>query len=460
MIRNIPKTLLSYLLFVFLTIQYTEAQTINEPNEHAKTTVARLTRSFVHSLYFPLDKDDVYEDYMDNPKTLRLFRQKVDSIGVENIDSVNIVVQSSPEGRTAYNFDLSKRRAFKTERYFAKKFADIMPVTHVFADGESWQTLRRFILTDPTMSEDEIRTAVNVIDDDRDIEKRKATFMALPTYAYIYRTYFPRLRNTLIATIYSTTVISTKDVPERVIVKEKEPIVLRDTVYVNHYTVINNIINNYEKEIVWTENDSIMRHPLFALKTNLLFDLATFLNGEVEVPVGKRWSLMAEVTWPWWLQKSHNKWCIEMGEVGLEGRYWFHSWKRHSNYRKWCEEKNMPLVGFFMGLYANAAYYDFQLHRDRGTQGEFIGAGLTFGYSKLLSRHWRMEFSLGVGASQNWYRKYHIEENTDVIPDRDQHLWRDTPKGEDLKKLWIGPTKAKISISWLLFGKCKKGGGL
>lgn len=406
---------------------------------------------------------------MDNRRTLDLFRHKIDSIGVEHIDSVNIVVQSSPEGKTAYNYDLSRRRAYKVERYFAQKNADIMPVTRVKADGESWQALRRFIVTDSVLSEREIRTALDVIDDDRDIEKRKRTFMALPTYPYFYRAYFPRLRNTVIATIYSTSLVSSSSMIDGELTTSATgqmymqdangQMYMRDTVYVNQYTIINNYINN-KYQIIWTENDSIMRHPRYALKTNLLFDVATFLNGEIEVPIGKRWSLMAEVTWPWWLQKSHNKWCVEMGEVGLEGRYWFHSWKRHSTYQKWCEERNMPLVGFFMGAYVNAAYYDFQLHRDRGTQGEFVGAGLTFGYSRLLSRHWRMEFSLGVGASANQYRKYHIDDNTEAEPDRDQHLWRDTKKGEDLKKLWIGPTKAKISLSWLLFGKCKKGGKL
>lgn len=473
MVRNRGNiyVVLGCLLMMVLSTRFASAQTQEKNVDGERPKVVRLTRSFVQSMYFPWDDDNIHENYLTNAKTLKTLRHMIDSIGVQNIDSVNIIVQSSPEGRTAYNIDLSKRRAFKTELYFAEKFADVYPVTHVVADGESWVALRRYIMRDSVLTRAEKQKAVGAIDI-RNVERRKEVFQKLDTYPYIFRTYYPYLRNTVIATIYSTTYVAYEELKK---IRETYPdsLISGTTVWDGtstgagqavgypggdqHVTIINNYYNtNYY--INWTANDSIMRHPKFALKTNLLFDAATLLNGEIEIPVGKRWSVMAEVVWPWWLQKSHNRWCVEMGEVGLETRYWFHAWKRHSTYQKWCEERNIPLVGFFMGAYINAAYFDFQLHRDHGVQGETAGAGLTFGYSKLLSRHWRMEFSLGVGASPYRYRKYHIDENTEVDPQRDQHLWRDTPRGEDIKKLWIGPTKAKISLSWLLYGKCKKGG--
>lgn len=220
----------------------------------------------------------------------------------------------------------------------------------------------------------------------------------------------------------------------------------------------------------WKANDSIQRHPVLALKSNLLFDLATFLNAELEVPIARRWSVLAEVTWPWWLQKSSYNWCNEMGEVSLEGRLWFQPWQRHSNYKDWKLSHRAPLQGWFMGLYAHAGYYDFQDFsftgkQYHGRQGEFLGGGLTLGYSARLANHWRMEFSLGVGAAYNQYRKYHLHSGDEDHIEHplwnagEQHIYRDTPEGQDLHKWWTGPTKLKISLSYLIYNRCKGSNG-
>ena len=47
-------------------------------------------------------------------------------------------------------------------------------------------------------------------------------------------------------------------------------------------------------------NPVIITKPLFAIKTNLLYDALSAVNLEIEVPVGKRWSVAAEGIFPWW----------------------------------------------------------------------------------------------------------------------------------------------------------------
>ena len=66
---------------------------------------------------------------------------------------------------------------------------------------------------------------------------------------------------------------------------------------------------------------SCRRRPLLALKTNLLFDAALMPNVEIEVPVGKRWSVNGEYAFPWW-QFDRGKYCMQVLMGGLEGRYW------------------------------------------------------------------------------------------------------------------------------------------
>ena len=80
--------------------------------------------------------------------------------------------------------------------------------------------------------------------------------------------------------------------------------------------------------------------PFLALKTNMLFDIALIPNIEVEVPVGKCWSLNGELMFPWWLF-DNDKYCMQILSGGLETRYWLDN-----------KKKRNILTGHFAGLYA------------------------------------------------------------------------------------------------------------
>ena len=96
------------------------------------------------------------------------------------------------------------------------------------------------------------------------------------------------------------------------------------------------------------------------------------------------------------------------------------------------------LSGHFLGAYAEGGTYDFQLKKEKGYRGKYYAAaGITYGYVRPLARHLAIEFSVGIGYLDTEYRKY-------------------TSYGNDLvwvssgKYHFIGPTKAKISLVWLL----------
>lgn len=61
------------------------------------------------------------------------------------------------------------------------------------------------------------------------------------------------------------------------------------------------------------DNHKIIR-PI-ALKTNLLFDVATIINIEAEVPLSKKVSVAAEWMFPWWLSNSHQRSLQLMGAM-------------------------------------------------------------------------------------------------------------------------------------------------
>lgn len=189
-------------------------------------------------------------------------------------------------------------------------------------------------------------------------------------------------------------------------------------------------------------------HRPIALKTNLLFDLATALNAELEVPLSPRISVMAEGTFPWWLW-GKDQTCLEVMSGGLEARYWL-----KPNYKRQDASlgRHNPLTGWFAGLYGGAGYYDLEW-KGEGYQGEFfIAAGVSVGYVAPLSRQFSLEFSVGIGYLQTDYRHYHAEQS---VLDDEWYLIRQNNGSYS----WFGPTKAKVSLVWYPHLKAKQKGG-
>ncbi|MGL5785507.1 MAG: DUF3575 domain-containing protein, partial [Bacteroidales bacterium] len=179
-----------------------------------------------------------------------------------------------------------------------------------------------------------------------------------------------------------------------------------------------------------------------ALKTNLLFDLATALNVELEIPIAKRWSIAGEWIFPWWLWES-KQYCFELLSGTMELKYWFPKHK---------QQLSNNLNGWFVGLYAGGGLYDLEWDKV-GYQGEFyIAAGVSAGYAHKINPYLSMEYSLGLGYLSTDYRKYRAERD---IED-EWHLYRES-RG---RYSFFGPTKLKVSLVWrpVFYKKIKKGG--
>ena len=120
---------------------------------------------------------------------------------------------------------------------------------------------------------------------------------------------------------------------------------------------------------------------------------------------------------------------------GLETRYWLDN-----------KKKRNILTGHFAGLYAGGGKYDLQW-KENGYQGEFfIAAGISYGYAKRISRNLHLEFNLGIGVLRTYYKHYHANDNHQTL------LWQNNGR-----YTWFGPTKAKISLTWILNHKVKGG---
>ncbi len=178
---------------------------------------------------------------------------------------------------------------------------------------------------------------------------------------------------------------------------------------------------------------------LFALKTNLLFDAFTAINLELEIPINQRWSVAGEFIFPWWTINNNNEDSrrnrFQLINGNIEAKYWWES--RYA--------RPQPLLtGWFTGVYAGAGTYDFE-HNARGYQGDALFlCGISGGYAHTINRdgNLRLEYTIGVGYLTSFYHYYEAEFCAN-------NHWHAVEIRNGRNK-WFGPTRAKVSLSWLI----------
>ena len=116
-----------------------------------------------------------------------------------------------------------------------------------------------------------------------------------------------------------------------------------------------------------------------ALHTNTIDWLTLSPNLGVEFSLNSRLSLdFSAAGNPF---KVRDDMYLRQARIQSELKYWFTG----------------ILTCHYMGVTAGYGAFDFGL-RSRGFYGDAYAAGLTYGYSWILSRRWNMEISTGIGA--------------------------------------------------------------
>lgn len=135
-----------------------------------------------------------------------------------------------------------------------------------------------------------------------------------------------------------------------------------------------------------------------ALKTNFLYGATTSPNLALELRLGKRATLD--------LYGGASFWKFSETQT-------FKHWMAQPELRLWtCDVFN----GHFFGLHLHGGQYNvggidlpigrLKALKDNRFQGYFYGAGLSYGYQWILSKHWNFEASLGGGYARIFYEKY------------------------------------------------------
>lgn len=389
--------------------------------------------------YFRFNRSLLEKGYMTNDLSFEALRRILtDPVLISEMDSISIQAAASPEGPPASNEKLANARAAAVKSYLMWKYPFLDREKIVMRSlGENWEGLRRLVEADEYVPYK--RNVLDILDSDLPSEVKDARLKSIgngSAFAYLFRHIFPHLRTGAASVIISRL----KEETEHPVPPTEEPEVMCEDTLKQPQPVL--VLLPPSAPVAETPR---MVRPM-ALKTNLLYDAVSVLNIEAEIPVGRRFSVAAEWTFPWWLwtRKQHS---LEIISGNIEGRYWFKPDFKHQNP---LLGKHNPMTGWFAGVYGNAGKYDLEWSR-KGHQGEFFSAGVTVGYVKPLSKSLNMEFSLGLGYLKSDYRKY----NAHLDDEGEWHLI----KQYNGKFTWIGPTKAKIALVWYPHFKLKQKGG-
>lgn len=164
-------------------------------------------------------------------------------------------------------------------------------------------------------------------------------------------------------------------------------------------------------------------HPDIALKTNIIYAATATANIGFEAQVAPRWSIDVSGNFISWKPGGHSykHWLAQPG-----ARYWF------------CEATGGHFVGaHLIGGQYNVYNLPFGIDLDgKRYQGWGIGAGISYGYSWMLSKHWNIEAEIGVGYIWSRYDTFLCDSCGRKIE-------------SDKTYNYVGPTRAAINLVYV-----------
>lgn len=373
---------------------------------------------------------------------------------VNNIESLVVSGYASPDGTKKANLRLARLRCNTIASYVSEHTGVNRDSITTIPGGIAWEELRRMVEDDHNVpSRNKI---IDILDNTPEwvfdaqgniIDGRKAQLMSLDRgvpYRWLMNHIFPELRNSVAIAVYlKSDNVQPADTIETASEPSPETKTETDTVPSDVVPTLPDISEEIiqageENRSDLTTNDGIAAatrpNRYFAVKTNMLFDAALVPNIGVEVYAGKNISVFGDWMYGWWDRDArHRYWRIYGGELGA--RWWFGS-----------KAEAKPLTGHHVGIYAGVLTFDFECGgtgymggKPGGTLWDrcLVNSGFEYGYSLPVSSRLNIDFTIGLGLLAGNYIKYFPFDN-------------DYYREKEYKMRFFGPTKAEISLVWLL----------
>lgn len=359
-------------------------------------------------VYFRLNESVIDPAYKENAKAIETIQGLLDE---QLVGFVTLTVSSSPDGPYSANASLAEKRAESIRALFGDKVSRERIIIEVIP--ENWEGIIEQVQESYTLRNRK-KVLEILLDGSIDHDTRERRLKALSfgsAWRYITKMYLPNLRSASVMHIL-------KVVPKQYMLPRVK------SFDVEAYTASRTAIQFTPPKIgpppVKKESSFA-----FAIRSNLLYDIALVPNIGIEFHLGKGVSLGFDYNHAWWsLPQKDYFWRLYGGGITLRKYFGKASSQR-------------ALSGHHLGLHAQAFVYDFELGgRGQLSDLTYVG-GLEYGYSLPVSRSLNIDFSVGFGYAGGEYKVYE--------PEDDCYVWKETRQ-----RHYYGPTKGEISLVWII----------
>ena len=420
----------------------------------ANAYAASIQDSLRTTIYFRPGYSLLELSYRDNAANMKALTQGIQTIKGNpcvQLQHIRILSAASPEGNSALNKRVAKRRGERLRDYLKETLVLPDSIFTVSSAGEDWQGLASLIAKEKTPWRNKALQIIRhtpewVTRNGKVVDGRKRQLQNLDggkAWKYMLDNHFYTLRTGAIVVCEVKTLAaeSTPSAAEaRLEQARPEPASQQASGQPASQQSASQSPSSPPFPAIPSQVHPEPQAPpvasYFALKSNLLYDALLVPNLSLEASIGSGWTLGAGGMFAWWSKDAkHRYWRIYGGD--LEIRKYFGTLA-----------KSKPLQGHHLGIYGNFLTYDFEFGAKGYQSKATYAAGIRYGYSHPIANRLNLDFALGIGYLHSNYKTY--------VPRDGCYVYQETKK-----RKWLGPTQAEISLVWLL-GKGntnkKKGG--
>ena len=411
----------------------------------ANAYAASIQDSLRTTIYFRPGYSLLELSYRDNAANMKALTQGIQTIKGNpcvQLQHIRILSAASPEGNSALNKRVAKRRGERLRDYLKETLVLPDSIFTVSSAGEDWQGLASLIAKEKTPWRNKALQIIRhtpewVTRNGKVVDGRKRQLQNLDggkAWKYMLDNHFYTLRTgaVVVCEVKTLAAESTPSAAEASLEQARSEQARLESASQSPSSPPFPAIPSQ----VHPESQAPPVASYFALKSNLLYDALLVPNLSLEASIGSGWTLGAGGMLAWWSKDAkHRYWRIYGG--GLEIRKYFGTLS-----------KSKPLQGHHLGIYGDFLTYDFEFGAKGYQSKATYAAGIKYGYSHPIANRLNLDFALGIGYLHSNYKTY--------VPRDGCYVYQETKKQK-----WLGPTQAEISLVWLL-GKGntnnKKGG--
>ena len=408
----------------------------------ANAYAASIQDSLRTTIYFRPGYSLLELSYRDNAANMKALTQGIQTIKGNpcvQLQHIRILSAASPEGNSALNKRVAKRRGERLRDYLKETLVLPDSIFTVSSAGEDWQGLASLIAKEKTPWRNKALQIIRhtpewVTRNGKVVDGRKRQLQNLDggkAWKYMLDNHFYTLRTgaVVVCEVKTLAAESTPSAAEASLEQARSEQASQSPSSPPFPAIPSQVHPSSESQAPPVAS-------YFALKSNLLYDALLVPNLSLEASIGSGWTLGAGGMFAWWSKDAkHRYWRIYGGD--LEIRKYFGTLS-----------KSKPLQGHHLGIYGDFLTYDFEFGAKGYQSKATYAAGIKYGYSHPIANRLNLDFALGIGYLHSNYKTY--------VPRDGCYVYQETKK-----RKWLGPTQAEISLVWLL-GKGntnkKKGG--